>query len=51
MEVANAYSELTDPVEQRERLEGQEGLDEAFLAALSHGMPPTAGLGLRTFSF
>ncbi|HEX9780405.1 MAG TPA: lysine--tRNA ligase [bacterium] len=56
MEVANAYSELNDPLEQRRRFEAQlEGaparerarlLDEGFLEALEHGMPPAGGLGV-----
>lgn len=57
MEIANAYSELTDGAEQRARFEacgraraarGQETypLDEAFLAALDKGMPPCAGIAL-----
>ncbi len=48
IEVANAYSELNDPVEQRARLEEQaEGeIDEDFLRALEHGMPPAGGLGV-----
>lgn len=49
-ELGNAYSELNDPLEQRERLvEVQTGgslLDEDFLEALEYGMPPTAGLGI-----
>jgi lysyl-tRNA synthetase class 2 len=49
MEVANAYSELNDPIEQRKRFEEQkEGteIDEDFLKALEHGMPPAGGLGI-----
>ena len=46
-EIANAYSELNDPVEQRKRFEAQGGtIDEDFVKALEHGMPPTGGLGI-----
>jgi lysyl-tRNA synthetase class 2 len=50
-EIAPAYTEQNDPIEQRERLEHQAGgekqkLDEDFLIALEHGMPPAGGLGL-----
>jgi len=49
MEVANAYSELNDPLEQRRRFEEQrEGkeIDEDFIRALEYGMPPAGGLGI-----
>ena len=57
MEIANAFTELNDPVEQRERFlwqqkerqsEGEvvETIDEDFLLALEYGMPPTGGLGV-----
>ncbi|VVM08078.1 lysyl-tRNA synthetase, class II [Methylacidimicrobium cyclopophantes] len=50
-EVAPGYSELNDPIVQRERLEHQVGeetqkLDEDFLLALEYGMPPAGGIGL-----
>ena len=57
MEFANAFTELNDPEEQRRRFEFQSErrdagdeeahpLDEEFIAALEHGMPPTAGVGV-----
>ncbi len=57
MEIANAYTELNDPVEQRARFEQQQTargagdeeahpIDESYLRALEYGMPPAAGFGL-----
>lgn len=58
MEIANSFTELNDPIVQRERMKEQESLrkiyqgeeldrmDEDFLTALEHGMPPTGGLGV-----
>ncbi len=58
MEIANAFTELNDPIDQRERFENQEELrselpeeewdrlDEDFLTAIEYGMPPTGGLGM-----
>ncbi len=50
-EIAPGYSELNDPIEQRRRFEQQAGqdaqkIDEDFLAALEHGMPPAGGMGV-----
>ena len=56
-ELANAFSELNDPIDQRERFEQQvragvagvgetHPMDEDFVTALEHGFPPTGGMGL-----
>jgi len=55
MEVANAYSELNDPIEQKKRFEEeikelepdeQKSVDQDYVLALEHGMPPAGGLGI-----
>jgi len=47
LEIANAYSELNDPIEQRKRFEEAGGeIDEDFVRALEYGMPPAGGLGV-----
>jgi lysyl-tRNA synthetase class 2 len=55
IELANAYSELNDPGEQRRRFEDElkdmpadekKNIDEDFIMALEHGMPPAGGLGI-----
>ena len=61
-EVVNAYSELIDPVDQRERLEAQAearhagdeeamDIDEEFLTCMEHGMPPMSGWGMGVDRF
>ncbi|MBL7069760.1 MAG: lysine--tRNA ligase, partial [Candidatus Omnitrophica bacterium] len=53
LEVANAYSELNDPIEQKKRFENEikeskekKDIDEDFICSLEHGMPPAGGLGI-----
>ncbi|OGV63623.1 MAG: lysine--tRNA ligase [Lentisphaerae bacterium RIFOXYA12_FULL_48_11] len=48
-EIAPGYTEMNDPLEQRKRLEAQAGgasIDEEFVIALEHGMPPAGGMGI-----